>query len=154
MHTLTFPMAIRSTPTETQTAIRSSNDIVTARQHARATASGIGFNAADVTLIAAALCEVARNIVDHATHGELAIKVVAKNGRRGIQIIACDQGPGIADVDQAMRYGCSTRRGIGMGLPGARWLMDEFAVVSARGRGTMVTMTKWMPPAGAHACAA
>lgn len=150
-----------STPTrstfgqgESQTTIRSMVDIVIARQRGRATATSLGFDEAEVTLIAAAISEVARNIVDHAKQGELAIKVIDEHGRRGIRIVARDRGPGIADVAQAMTYGYSTRRGIGMGLPGAKWLMDEFDIVSAAGQGTLVTMTKWMPQDGAHAYAA
>src|SRR4051812_45531642 len=100
MSTLTFSLPTTSIPTGTETTIRSTNDVVTARQHGRATASSLGFSGADVTLIGAALSEVARNIVDHAIQGKVAIKVVAQDGRRGIQIIACDQGPGIANVDQ------------------------------------------------------
>jgi serine/threonine-protein kinase RsbT len=133
-------------PTETQTAINSAVDIVTARQRGRMLALELGFNGADVTLIAAAISEVARNIVDHAKKGEIVMMSVnhAQNGgRRGIQIIARDQGPGIRDVAQAMQYGYSTRKGLGVGLPGAKWLMDEFDIASEVGRGTTVTMKKW-----------
>jgi serine/threonine-protein kinase RsbT len=133
-------------PTETQTAINSAVDIVTARQRGRTLALELGFNGADVTLIAAAISEVARNIVDHAKKGEIVMTSVhhAQNhGRCGIQIIARDQGPGIRDVAQAMQYGYSTRKGLGVGLPGAKWLMDEFDIASEIGRGTTVTMKKW-----------
>ena len=78
----------------------------------------------------------------------------ARDGRRGLPIVARDGGPGIPDVAQAMKYGYSTRRGIGMGLPGAKWLMDEFDIVSAVGHGTTVTMTKWLPHDPAHSHAA
>lgn len=105
----------------------------------------MGFSGADVTLLAAAISEVARNIVDHAKEGEMVMSEVEGRGRRGLQIVARDRGPGIADVAQAMQYGYSTRRGLGVGLPGAKWLMDEFDIVSAVGRGTTVTMTKWLP---------
>ncbi len=133
-------------PTETQTPINSATDIVTARQRGRTLALELGFNGADVTLIAAAISEVARNIVDHAKKGEILMSSVnhAQNGgRRGIQIIARDQGPGIRDVAQAMQYGYSTRKGLGVGLPGAKWLMDEFDIASEVGRGTTITMKKW-----------
>jgi serine/threonine-protein kinase RsbT len=132
--------------TETQTPINSAVDIVTARQRGRALALEIGFNGADVTLIAAAISEVARNIVDHAKKGEIVMAPVsnsANGGRRGIQIIARDEGPGIRDVAQAMQYGYSTRKGLGVGLPGAKWLMDEFDIASEIGRGTTITMKKW-----------
>ncbi|MDO8543313.1 MAG: anti-sigma regulatory factor [Opitutaceae bacterium] len=132
--------------TDTQTEIRSAMDIVTARQRGRALALELGFNGADVTLIAAAISEVARNIVDHAKKGEISMSSVNSSisgGRRGIQIIARDEGPGIRDVAQAMQYGYSTRKGLGVGLPGAKWLMDEFEIASEIGRGTTVTMKKW-----------
>src|SRR4051812_35154564 len=132
--------------TETQTEIRSAIDIVTARQRGRALALELGFNGADVTLIAAAISEVARNIVDHAKKGEILMSSVttsANGGKTGIQIIARDEGPGIRDVAQAMQYGYSTRKGLGVGLPGAKWLMDEFDIASEVGRGTTITMKKW-----------
>ena len=132
--------------TEIQTEIRSATDIVTARQRGRALALELGFNGADVTLIAAAISEVARNIVDHAKKGEIVMSGVNannSNGKRGIQIIARDEGPGIRDVAQAMQYGYSTRKGLGVGLPGAKWLMDEFDIASEVGRGTTITMKKW-----------
>ena len=130
---------------ETQTVINSAVDIVTARQRGRALALELGFNGADVTLIAAAISEVARNIVDHAKNGEIVMSSLNghNGGRRGIQIIARDQGPGIRDVAQAMQYGYSTRKGLGVGLPGAKWLMDEFDISSEVGRGTTITMRKW-----------
>ena len=129
----------------TQTSINSATDIVTARQRGRALALELGFNGADVTLIAAAISEVARNIVDHAKKGEIVMSSVASpsGGKRGIQIIARDEGPGIRDVAQAMQYGYSTRKGLGVGLPGAKWLMDEFDIASEVGRGTTITMKKW-----------
>jgi serine/threonine-protein kinase RsbT len=132
--------------TETLTEIRSAVDIVTARQRGRALALELGFNGADVTLIAAAISEVARNIVDHAKQGEIVMVPVNNHlhgGRMGIQIVARDEGPGIRDLAQAMEYGYSTRKGLGVGLPGAKWLMDEFDITSQVGRGTTITMTKW-----------
>lgn len=135
--------------TETQTDINSATDIVTARQRGRALALEIGFNGADVTLIAAAISEIARNIIDHAKCGEVVMSRVTSNSRNGngeypgIQIIVRDEGPGIRDVAQALQYGYSTRRGLGVGLPGAKWLMDEFDVASQVGRGTTITMKKW-----------
>jgi serine/threonine-protein kinase RsbT len=131
---------------ESQTAINSAVDIVTARQRGRALALELGFNGADVTLIAAAISEVARNIVDHAKSGEIIMSSLMNgqhNTRCGIEIIARDQGPGIRDVAQAMQYGYSTRKGLGVGLPGAKWLMDEFDIASEIGRGTTITMRKW-----------
>ena len=132
--------------TELQTSIHSATDIVTARQRGRSLALELGFNGSDVTLIAAAISEVARNIVDHAKKGEIVMTSLtngSSGGRKGIQIIARDEGPGIRDVAQAMQYGYSTRKGLGVGLPGAKWLMDEFDIASEVGRGTTITMKKW-----------
>jgi serine/threonine-protein kinase RsbT len=132
---------------EVQTEIRSAVDIVAARQQGRTLALELGFNGTAVTLIAAAISEVARNIVDHAKKGVITMSNVTSRhngGRHGIRIIARDEGPGIPDVAQAMQYGYSTRKGLGVGLPGAKWLMDEFDIVSQVGKGTTVTMIKWL----------
>ena len=129
---------------EAQIPISSAVDIVAARQQGRQLALKLGFQAGDVTLIAAAISEVARNIVDHAKKGEMAFERIHNGTKDGLQIIARDAGPGIPDVNQAMQYGYSTRRGLGVGLPGAKWLMDEFDIVSKVGKGTTVTMKKWL----------
>ena len=119
-------------------------DIVSARREGRVLAHELGFGGSDVTLIAAAISEVARNIVDYARQGEITLAGVrdGKN-RSGIMIVARDQGPGIPDIEQAMQYGFSTRKSLGVGLPGAKWLMDEFDIESVVGKGTTVTMKKW-----------
>lgn len=104
----------------------------------------LGFAGSEVTLIAAAISEIARNILDHAKRGELSFSILQKAGNRGLQIIAQDQGPGIADIQRAMQYGYSTRGGLGVGLPGAKWLMDEFEIDSVVGKGTKITMRKWL----------
>jgi len=129
---------------ETLTEIHSAVDIVTARQRGRALALALGFSGGEVTLIAAAISEVARNIVDHAKRGHIIMHRLNDRGEPGIQIVATGEGPGIPDVAQAMQYGYSTRKGLGVGLPGAKWLMDEFDIVSTVGKGTTVTMTKWL----------
>ena len=123
--------------------INSPNDIVNARQRGRAMAQKLGFDSGEVTLVAAAISEVARNIVDFARQGEIIIKRMQSSGKLGIEIVARDSGPGIPDIAQAMRYGYSTRNSLGGGLPGAKWLMDEFDVKSTVGKGTKVTMKKW-----------
>ena len=102
----------------------------------------MGFSGSDVTRIASAISEVARNILDYAREGEIAFDAVQDGG--GLKITARDHGPGIADVSLAMQYGYSSGNGLGVGLPGARWLMDEFNIQSAPGKGTIVTMTKWL----------
>lgn len=129
---------------ESRVAISSNIDIVTARQQGRKLALELGFEGAEVTLIAAAISEVARNIVDHAKQGEIILEPVQHGSKHGLQIIARDEGPGIADLAQAMQYGYSTRKGLGVGLPGAKWLMDEFDIASKVGVGTTVIMKKWL----------
>lgn len=123
-------------------------DIVAARQAARQLAERAGMKGNDLTLLATAVSEVARNIVRFTEGGEIVVEIVEQDGRRGVQVVARDTGPGIADVAQALTDGYSTYAGLGLGLPGARRLMDEFAVVSEEGRGTTVTMTKWCKEAG------
>jgi len=129
---------------EARVAISSAADIVTARQRGRAMATELGFNGSDLTLIATAISEIARNIVAHAESGEICLTALNQNGRDGILIVAHDEGPGIADVKRAMQYGYSTAKGLGVGLPGAKWLMDEFEIESKVGNGTKVTMKKWL----------
>jgi anti-sigma regulatory factor (Ser/Thr protein kinase) len=123
-------------------AVRTDADVVAARQAAREVATRLEFSTTDVTLIATAVSEIARNIVRFADSGEVVVTELQEPGA-GISIVARDAGPGIPDVDQALQDGYSTYQGLGLGLPGARRLMDEFAVVSETGRGTTVTMTKW-----------
>ncbi len=129
---------------ETRVSIHSSLDIVTARQKGRSVATELGFEGVDLTLIAAAISEVSRNIVEHAKHGELILSPVRRGGKQGLCVIARDQGPGIPDIPQALQRGYSTGRGLGLGLPGAKWLMDEFEIESRVGQGTTVTMKKWL----------
>ena len=129
---------------ESRVAISSAVDIVTARQTGRALAMDLGFDGSDLTLIATAISEVARNIVDHAEHGEIILSAANHGSKHGLVIMARDNGPGIRDIHQAMQYGYSTRKGLGVGLPGAKWLMDEFDIKSDVGKGTTVTMKKWL----------
>jgi anti-sigma regulatory factor (Ser/Thr protein kinase) len=126
---------------EVRIPMRSDADIVAARQAARELASRLGFRPTDLTLIATAVSEISRNIVRFAGSGEVVIELLDQP-RRGVRVVARDTGPGIADVEMALRDGFSTYNGLGLGLPGARRLMDEFAVASEIGRGTTVTMTK------------
>jgi len=129
---------------ETRVGISSAADIVTARQRGRALAIHLGFNGSDLTLLATAISEVARNIIDHAERGEVTLAPLIEGNKRGILITARDEGPGIPDVARAMEYGYSTRKGLGVGLPGAKWLMDEFEIDTKVGHGTTVTMKKWL----------
>jgi RNA polymerase sigma factor (sigma-70 family) len=123
-------------------SIRSDGDIVAARQAARKLASRLGFSGTDLTLIATAVSEVSRNVVRFAHSGEVVVELL-EHPRKGVRVVARDSGPGIPDVEKALMDGFSTYNGLGLGLPGARRLMDEFAIVSEIGRGTTVTMTKW-----------
>ena len=127
-----------------QVRIQNSADIVSARQQGRALASQAGFSHSNLTIIATAISEVARNIVEYAKEGEISIAPVGNGIVRGLQIVARDQGPGIVDLDTAMRDGFSTSKSLGMGLPGAKRLMDQFEISSAIGEGTTVKMTKWI----------
>ena len=124
--------------------IGSEHDILTARQRGRELASEVGFSGSDLTLVATAISEIARNIVEYAGRGDIVFTLVRDGQSRGIVVVARDEGPGIPDVALAMQDGYSTRRSLGLGLPGARRLMDEFDVQSEAGRGTTVTMKKWM----------
>lgn len=128
---------------ETRVPVSQDRDVVVARQRGREVAAEAGFLATDLTLIATAVSEVARNIVKFAVRGEIIVSAVAEGERRGVVIVARDVGPGIPDVQAAMRDGFSTYHGLGLGLPGARRLMDELDVVTEVGKGTTVTMTKW-----------
>jgi serine/threonine-protein kinase RsbT len=118
-------------------------DVVTARQRGRDVAAEAGFSSGDQTVIAAAISEIARNILMYAKRGEIALAVEQNGDRQGVIVVARDQGPGIRDVPRAMQDGYSTSGGLGLGLPGARRLMDDFEVLSQPGKGTTVTMKKW-----------
>ena len=124
-------------------AIKSDQDIVAARQRGRALAVELGFSAVDLTFIATAISELARNIVSYAGKGEITLKTIQNSTREGILIIAADEGPGIHDLRQALRDGFSTSGSLGLGLPGVRRLMDEFEITSQPGRGTRVEVKKW-----------
>jgi serine/threonine-protein kinase RsbT len=129
---------------DSRVSINSAADVVTARKKGRVLAMELGFDGSELTLIATAISEVARNIVDHARCGEIFLAPAHQGGRRGIVVVARDQGPGIADVELAMEYGYSTGKGLGVGLPGAKWLMDEFSIETQVGNGTTVIMKKWL----------
>ena len=124
-------------------AIAGEADIVVARAEGRALAARLGFSRTDATLIATAISEVGRNVLVHAGGGEIALAEETASERTGIVVVARDRGPGIADVPQAMSDGYATKNGLGLGLPGTRRLMDDFAIETEVGRGTTVTMRKW-----------
>jgi RNA polymerase sigma factor (sigma-70 family) len=128
---------------EIRIAVSTDPDIVVARQAARHVAAGAGFPSTELTVVATAVSEIARNIVRFAGVGQVIVEQIEDSHRLGVRIVARDAGPGIVDLERAMQDGYSTYRGLGLGLPGARRLMDEFEVVTRPGRGTTVTMTKW-----------
>jgi anti-sigma regulatory factor (Ser/Thr protein kinase) len=130
-------------PDEIRVPIAADADIVVARGEGRALAGRLGFSRTDATLIATAISEVGRNILVHAGSGEVEIAEAADDRRVAIVVIARDEGPGIPDVQSALREGFATGNGLGLGLPGSRRLMDEFTIDTKVGRGTTVTMRKW-----------
>jgi len=128
---------------EIRVGIETDADLVIARAEGRAMAQRLGFRRPDPTLIATAISELARNLVMHVGHGEIIMRPIVEDRRSGVLVIVRDEGPGIADVDAALRLGHASRGGLGLGLPGARRLMDEFEIDSQPGKGTTVTMRKW-----------
>ncbi|MGX9788928.1 anti-sigma regulatory factor [Mycobacterium sp. MMS18-G62] len=125
--------------------VNNSDDIVTARQAGHELARHLGFSLTDVTMIATAISEIARNITSYAGRGEVRVGVQYREGRQALVVRAEDDGPGIADIERALEDGYSTGRGLGLGLPGARRLMDRLIVESSPGKGTVVEMWKWIP---------
>jgi serine/threonine-protein kinase RsbT len=121
------------------------DDIVAARKAGHQLALDLGFSLTDVTMIATAISEIARNITSYAGRGAVRVTVAEREGREALVVRAEDEGPGIADIERAMEDGYSTGRGLGLGLPGARRLMDRLVVDSALGRGTIIEMWKWVP---------
>lgn len=128
---------------ETLLPVSSDLDIIKARQKGRDLAAWADFAVVDQTLIATAISEIARNIVTYARRGTIVLRIEEESDRLGLVVMACDQGPGIRDVTQALRDHYTTSRGLGMGLPGARRVMDDFAIESKPGEGTRITMKKW-----------
>jgi serine/threonine-protein kinase RsbT len=128
---------------EVRVRISEDADLIAARAEGRTLAHAQGFSRTDATLIATAISEIARNIVAHAGNGHIELKLVEEDNRRGLVIVATDDGPGIADVERALEDGYTTGLGLGLGLPGARRIMDEFAITSKPGQGTKVVMHKW-----------
>lgn len=135
---------------ELRVPVRSDADVVTARQVGRTLASGLRFSTVDLTFIATAISEVARNIVQYAERGEVRIMLIEENGRRGIQVVASDAGPGIPDVARVLKGGYSTGGSLGAGISGASRLMDRLDIESQVGEGTKVTMWKWERSSGLH----
>jgi serine/threonine-protein kinase RsbT len=124
--------------------IESEADIVAARRIVRDAAVALGFGVTDVTRIVTASSELTRNIFRYAGSGEMRLRTISHADHRGIELVFEDRGPGIADLEGAMKAGFSTSGGLGLGLPGAKRLMDEMEIDSEVGRGTRVTIRKWL----------
>jgi serine/threonine-protein kinase RsbT len=135
-------------PTDFVVDVNNPDDIVAARQAGHELARQLGFSLTDVTMIATAISEIARNITSYAGCGEIRVGVQFRDGKQALVVRAEDDGPGIVDVERALEDGYSTGRGLGLGLPGARRLMDRLHVESEPGKGTTVEMWKWTPARG------
>ena len=118
-------------------------DIILARKAGRGLSTESGLSEVAAAEIALAISELARNILIHAGTGKIMLQARAEGSRVGIEVIASDEGPGIANIELALRDGFSTAQGLGLGLPGTRRLVDEFEIKSEPGRGTTVKLTKW-----------
>ena len=128
---------------ESHVRIESDADTVIARHAGRDAALRLGFTRTEATFVATAISEIARNITVHAGAGEIILRELDEDGRRGLEVIARDEGPGIDDVDRVMRQDYESNAGLGMGIWGAMRLMDEVHIQSGPGDGTTVTMRKW-----------
>lgn len=130
---------------EVRVPVSSDADVVAAREKGRELSAKLGFSSIDLTLIVTAISEVARNILLYAKEGEIVLRLDKDGGHPAIVVVARDEGPGIPDLELAMRDSYTTGNGLGLGLPGARRLMDEFDIESEVSKGTTVVMKKWAP---------
>jgi serine/threonine-protein kinase RsbT len=126
--------------------VRSDVDLMAVREAARGAAATAGFSLVNQTKLVTAVSELARNAVVHGGGGEVLIDSVQQGTLRGVRLVVSDRGPGIADIDQALTDGHTTGRGLGLGLGGARRLVDEFSIESAPGEGTTVAVAMWATP--------
>lgn len=129
---------------QTHVDIHSEWGIVAARQAGRNLAREIGFGSVDQARITTAISELARNIYLYADKGKIQIEEVTSSGKRGVKIVAVDEGPGIKDLRRVMEDGFTTSGGLGAGLPGVKRLMDEFNIESEVDAGTSITAVKWL----------
>jgi serine/threonine-protein kinase RsbT len=131
-------------PQQGESRIGSESDIVLARKLVRNLASEVGFGLTDVTRIVTAASELTRNIYQYAGSGLMRWRSLIEGGRAGLELIFEDQGPGIPDIEKAMEAGFSTSKGLGLGLPGSKRLMDEMTIKSNIGQGTVIGVRKWL----------
>jgi serine/threonine-protein kinase RsbT len=129
--------------------VRSDVDLMAVREAARGAAADAGFSLVNQTKLVTAVSELARNAVVHGGGGEVLVEPVQQGTLRGVRLVVSDRGPGIADINQALTDGHTTGQGLGLGLGGARRLVDEFRIESAPGAGTTVTITMWAAPSRA-----
>ena len=125
--------------------IQSSLDVVKIRQMVREWTISLGFSLVDQTKMITAASELARNVLEHGGGGEVKLEALNNVNRRGLRVTFSDQGAGMADVEQALKDGFSTGSGMGLGLGGAKRLVNDFSIDSAPGRGTRVTIVRWRP---------
>ena len=126
-----------------QVSVRTEDEVVRVRQLVREWAVSLGFGLVDQTKIVTAASELARNTVEHGGGGTARVELLADGGRRGLRLTCEDQGPGIADIGLALKDGYTSRGGLGLGLPGARRLVNDFVIDSRPGEGTRVAITRW-----------
>ncbi len=123
--------------------VRSEGDVVSVRQAVRRWAAELGFSLVEQTKVVTAASELARNTLIHGGGGEARLESLTEGGRKGLRLVFEDKGPGIADLDLALKDGYTTGGGLGLGLSGSKRLMTDFEIVSRPGEGTRVTVTKW-----------
>ena len=125
--------------------LRAGEDVVRLRQNVRERAVAVGFSLVDQTKVVTAASELGRNTIQYGGGGKARIEIVANGTRRGLRLMFSDEGPGIPDIALAMKDGYTSGGGLGLGLPGAKKLSDEFSIDSAPGKGTRVTIVRWKP---------
>jgi serine/threonine-protein kinase RsbT len=126
-------------------ALESDHDVAVARNEVRSMAAAIGFRSLDQTRLVTVASELARNVVKYGGRGRLIMQPTSvADGREGLRLIFEDTGPGIPNIEQAMRDGFSTGKGLGKGLPGSKRLVDEFKIESEVGHGTRVVVVRWL----------
>jgi serine/threonine-protein kinase RsbT len=134
------PARVRS---EALLPVANETDALSARDRGRELAVSVGLSPTDSASVAAAVSELVRNLITYATCGEVILRTLENERARGVEVIVIDEGPGIADIEQALQERFSTSGGLGLGLPGVRRLMDEVQIASRLGRGTTVAIRKW-----------
>jgi serine/threonine-protein kinase RsbT len=128
---------------EDRVDIVNDDDVIAARQKCRMLAAEVGFSHVDQAMLAAVITELARNIVEYAGRGEVVLQAIEDADRRGVAVIARDHGPGIPNIKEALQASYSVAGGLGLGLRGAKGLMDSLDIISVPGKGTTVTARKW-----------